>query len=109
MFGCGRRQGEEEIVRSRSKRLLVIRAPVRPMTGSTRLTGVHSAGKTTKRWIQQICIHLLVYYLLTEIGLSDIIIMHEIRSIAGFGNGACFQNIGTVGNGKGHLCILFHQ
>ncbi len=62
-----------------------------------------------ERWRQQICLHLLVYYLLTEIGLSDIIIMHEIRSIAGFGNGACFQNIGTVGNGKGHLCILFHQ
>lgn len=79
MFGCGRRRGEVvEIVCSRSKRLLVIRVPVRPMTGSTRLTGVRSAGKTTKRWIQQICIHLLAYYLLTEIGLSDIIIMHEI-------------------------------
>ena len=50
------------------------------------------------------------YYKSTsQIGFANVVILQKFRGIAGHGNGAGFQNIGTVCNGKRHLGVLFDK
>jgi ABC-type branched-subunit amino acid transport system ATPase component len=54
-------------------------------------------------------ISFLTLLVTTQVSLADLIIVFELLSISAQCNRAGFHDIGTVCNGKRHVCVLFDQ